>query len=265
MIELIHSDAFEFISSLEDNSVTLVVTDPPYGINYKKWDKIDAVDLYKKTLDLIYPKLKDEGSVWIFSAPTNVIEIIMMIENETPFIHHRNNWSIWARQKGRGSSKRLKSVREDCLFLTKSKDFVWNETKLLREVVVPYIKDGRPRGWFIDQVTGKRVRWTGLSNVWNYSSAFWKSKLDPQIHPSQKPILMLERLIKLSSNEQDLVVDPFCGSGSIARACQISNRNFKGCDNDLEMLQKAWKWIKEHEVQKENGLNETFFGEEYNE
>ena len=70
---------------------------------------------------------------------------------------HLENWVIWARQKGRGSSKHLKSQREDIFHITKSCTFVWNNLKIIRPVITAYIKDGKPRGWFLNE-KGERVR-----------------------------------------------------------------------------------------------------------
>ena len=109
---------------------------------------------------------------------------------------------------------------------------------VLRDVVAPYMKDGKPRGWFINE-EGRRVRWTGLGNVWVYSSPFWKSKIDFKIHSAQKPYLMIERLIKLSSNEGDIVFDGFAGSGIVARVCKENNRKFICVEKDLEIYNKA--------------------------
>lgn len=151
---------------------------------------------------------------------------------------HLENWVIWARQKGRGSSKHLKSQREDILHFTKTNKFTWNNVKMLREVVCPYIKDGKPRGWFLDE-NGKRVRWTGLGNVWCYTAPQYNSILDKQVHPAQKPIMMIERLILLSSNEGDTILDPFIGSGTTGVACKNLNRDFIGIELDKKYFEIA--------------------------
>lgn len=140
--------------------------------------------------------------------------------------------SYGARQKGRGSSKHLKSQREDIFYATKPEGKItWNNLKMLREVVTPYIKNGRPRGWFLDE-NGKRVRWTGLGNVWVYTAPQYNSLSDKQIHSAQKPVMLIERLIRLSTNEGDVVLDPFMGSGTTAVACIISNRKYIGYELD---------------------------------
>lgn len=149
-----------------------------------------------------------------------------------------NNWCVWMRQKGRGSSKHLKSQREEIIHFTKSKNYTWNNLKMLREVVTPYVKDGRPRGWFLDE-NGMRKRWTGLGNVFVYSAPQWNGIVEKQWHESQKPILLLERLIRLSSNENDIVLDLFSGSGSVSIASKLSKRNFIAFEKDKEYYDKS--------------------------
>jgi site-specific DNA-methyltransferase (adenine-specific) len=253
----LNEDSLEYIKKIDNESVDLIITDPPYGINYKKWDNYTSEAYTEFIIELLeqsHRVLKKDGSMWMFFAPTMIKEILDA-DRETLFHNKLENWSVWARQKGRGASKKLKSVREDVFHLVKDpKNFTWNEVKMLREVIVPYMKDGRPRGWFIDSMDGMRKRWTGLGNVWNYSSAFWKSKTDPQIHPAQKPVMMLVKLILMSSNEGETVLDPFMGSGSTGVASWLTNRNFIGIEKDTDTYNKAIEWNKNIDIEKYSGF-----------
>jgi len=227
-----NANCFDILPKIPDESVDLVVTDPPYGINYDKWDKLDDfisfTDIWIKECFRI---LKSTGTMWSFMNYGNIFNFVPILRKYGNV--HLENWVIWARQKGRGSSKHLKSQREDIFHTTKSDKFTWNNLKVLREVAWPYRKNGEPRGWFLDEF-GKRVRWTGLGNVWVYTAPFWGSKDDKRMHSAQKPLLLIERLILLSSNEKDVVLDPFSGSGTTAVACNNLNRNFICVEKDKE-------------------------------
>ena len=120
---------------------------------------------------------------------------------------------------------------------------VFNKVEYLREVVAPYTKDGKPRGWFLDQNTGMRVRWSGVGNVLAFTSPTFNSKFEKQIHSTQKPVLLNVELVILSSNKGDVVFDPFMGSGSCAVACELCGRKFVGCEKDIDMFAKAKEWI----------------------
>ena len=218
---IINDDCFKILPTIEDNSVDLVLTDPPYGIKYKKWDEIDFIPFTITWLSECFRVLKPTGTLWSFMGYENLFDFVPLLKEYG--LVHLENWVVWARQKGRGSSKHLKSQREDIFHVTKSKEFTWNNIKILRDAVVAYVKDGKPRGWFINE-DGRRVRWTGLGNVWVFTAPFWNSKMDKPIHPAQKPIALIERLIKLSSNEGDLILDPFAGSCVVERACNNLSR-----------------------------------------
>lgn len=119
----------------------------------------------------------------------------------------------------------------------------------LREVVIPYVKDGKPRGWFLDQNDGIRKRWSGVGNVLCFTSPFFKNRFEPQIHSTQKPFLLFTELIMLSSNPGDLVFDPFAGSGCSGVAANCCGRDWIGCEIDPDMYAKANNWI--HNYNKE--------------
>ncbi|MEK6878469.1 MAG: site-specific DNA-methyltransferase, partial [Nanoarchaeota archaeon] len=179
---------------------------------------------------------------------------------------HLENWIILAHAKGRGASKHCKSLREDIFHATKhSKNFVWNNLKTLRSVIAPYVKAGRPRGWFLLDLPSEdnlsiikhRVRWTGIGNIWHYSFPQHNSICERQLFSAQKPLMALERMIRLSSNENDIVLDPFMGSGSTALACKISNRQFIGFENNEEYYNMSQKRLKEFDITKFTEYNKN--------
>jgi len=239
--KILNYDCFEVLQKIKSNSIDLILTDPPYCINYKDWDKEDFLEFTEKWVKESARMLKNNGSFWSFMGYQNVCEFFEILEKY--LVVRKENWVIWARSKGRGSSKHLKSVREDIIHATKSNKFTWNNIKVLREVICPYTKNGEPRGWFIDE-NGKRVRWTGLGNVWVYTAPFWKSK-DFQYHPAQKPLKLIERLILLSSNENSLILDPFCGSGTTIVAAKNLKRRAIGIEINQSYCEIAEKRLEE--------------------
>lgn len=247
---------------IPDKSVDLIVTDPPYLIGYDYWDN-HSIEFHHAWLKECKRILKDNGTIWSFmaycdkSGQTFLGYEFYNIMKQYFYIDLRNS-VVWARQKGRGSSKHLKSQREDIYYGTSYPPNVikptWNNLKMLREVCTPYMKDGRPRGWFLDE-NGKRVRWTGLGNVWTYTAPQYNSITDKQIHSAQKPVMMIERMIRLSSNEGDLVFDPFMGSGTTAIAAKISNRKYCGFELDKNNFALLTNRIKTFNPKDYNGFS----------
>lgn len=251
-IELKNIDCFDFIKTIPDNSVKCIVTDPPYGISFKgetsntDWDKMNTTEYEEFLLNFlneIKRILTDDGTCWLFCARTMIPNAFNAI-NKSGLCNNLENWLTYARQKGRGANKKLKSQAEEILHITKTSKYTWNKIEYLREVVVPYVKDGKPRGWFLDQTTGMRMRWSGVGNVLCFTSPFFKCKFEKQIHSTQKPVLLLSELIMLGSNKGDTVYDFFAGSGSTAIASEITGRNFVGCELDTDMYNRATNWIK---------------------
>lgn len=254
MIKYWRGNSFIKLKKLEDNSINMMFIDPPYFIGYAKWDKKRSNEEFQRffteLIILVNAKLKDNGTVWFCMAKDwcfankdkNVEKGLVNILEEHGYVH-LDNMITWGRQKGRGSKKKLKSLREEIIHYTKSKKYVWNDVQVLREVVTPYVKDGKPRGWFVGE-NGMRVRWTGLGNVWFYSSPQWNGILDKQRHSAQKPFLLIERLILLSSNENDLIVDPFAGSFTSAIVSKYHKRNYIGIEKDKKIFRDNVDFIK---------------------
>lgn len=246
-------------NNLEDKSVDAIAVDPPYNIGYDHWDKKDE-DFHMQWLSEANRVLKPGGSIFSHMAfcskdGEEFLSYEFVKRMKIFFKVDLRNSIIWARQKGRGASKHLKSQREDIFYGYKTDgEKTWNNIKVLREVVTPYVKDGRPRGWFLND-EGERVRWTGLGNIWCYSAPYWLHKTEKQFHSAQKPVMLMERLIRIISNEGDTILDPFIGSGTTAIACKISNRNFIGFENDETIYSKCIERIETFDKYKFDGYN----------
>ena len=229
-------DVFKILKEIPNDSVDLIIVDPPYGINYKQWDKIDNfIEFTEAWVKECFRVLKNTGSFYSFMGWTHVAEFKLLLDRYGKI----RNWITWCRTKGRGSSKNYKSVKEEILYYTKSDTYTWNEQKMLKKHVFPYVKDGKPRGWFTNE-EGIKCRWTGLGNVWFYKVPFWAMP-EYSGHPAQKPKLLMERIILCSSNENDVILEPFCGT---APACQVAKelkRNFIGIENNSDYYKIAMK------------------------
>ena len=237
--DLIQGDCFEELKKLPDNSIDLIVVDPPYGINYKDWDKLDNfIKFTEAWVKECFRILKDDGSFYSFMDWRNVSEFKLLLDKYGTI----KNWITWHRTKGRSSSDNYKSTKEEILYYIKGKKYKWNEQKMLKKHVFPYKKDGKPRGWFTNE-DGIKCRWTGLGNVWFYTVPFWNM---PEYvkHPSQKPEMMIERIILSSSNEGDIVLDPFVGSGTTCVVAKKLNRSYIGIEISEEYCKTAETRIK---------------------
>lgn len=247
--QVLLGDCLEVMQGIPDGSVNLVVADPPYYLlsnndwDKKQWPTLDAyLDWCRKWFAECYRVLKDDGSVYIFQDWRLVSEFVLNLKLIFP---HFRNWITWERIKGRSSKTNFKSSKEEILYFSKSAKCTFHEQHKIRPVIAPYKNaDGTPKGWFVDE-EGNRVRWTGVGNVWHYTPPVWSSKEEKPFHPTQKPLMMLERIIESSTNEGDVVLDLFSGSGVTSVACIKTGRNFIGIEKDPNYFEKIQTRLKE--------------------
>ena len=204
--------------------VDCIIADIPYNIGYTDWDK--SFDL-KAILPYLHSILKDGGNIVLFNGWSNVIETKLEMDKYFSI----RNWIIWDRIKGRGATKNVVSTREDILWYSKGADVPYTFNKMQSNI--PKKTGG------MGKKNGKENR--ALSNVWTDISPIvpWsKERVD---HPTQKPVQLMERCVKLWSNEGDTVLDFTMGSGSTGVACKNLNRHFIGIEIDEKYFDIAKK------------------------
>lgn len=253
--KIIHQDTFKTLDYLPDESVDLIIADPPYNLTkvfgnsvFKERD----FDEYKKWLDKWLKKLprilKENGSVYI-CADWKTSIAIPEVAGKYFILQNRISWE---REKGRGAKDNWKNCLEDIWFFTKSEQYTFNldSVKILRPVVAPYRdKEGTPKDWVED--SGKKSRLTYPSNIWtDISIPFW-SMPENTPHPTQKPEKLVAKLILASSNEGDVVFDPFLGSGTTAVVAKKLGRNYIGIEQEKEYVAYAEYRLERAEHHKE--------------
>ncbi|MCP4360756.1 MAG: site-specific DNA-methyltransferase [Chloroflexi bacterium] len=143
------------------------------------------------------------------------------------------NRITWEREKGRGAKTNWKNSFEDIWFCTVSKNYTFNvdDVKLKRKVIAPYTtKKGTPKDW--NETENGRFRLTYPSNLWtDLTVPFWSMPKNTD-HPTQKPEKLLAKIILASSCEDDVVLDPFLGSGTTSVVAKKLNRHYVGVEID---------------------------------
>ena len=232
----IHQDIFESLDFLPDKFVDLVFVDPPYNLN-KTFNLTSFKEMesekYEQWLDSWVAKLlrvlKPNASVYIggdwksSGAIFNVAKKYFQIQNRITF----------EREKGRGAKSNWKNCSEDIWFCTMSKNYYFNveAIKMKRKVIAPYRdKDGKPKDWK-DASDGK-YRTTYPSNVWtDITIPFWSMRENTD-HPTQKPEKLVAKVILASSKPNDIVFDPFVGSGTTSVVAKKLGRKYVGVELD---------------------------------
>jgi DNA modification methylase len=215
MIELnkiINADCMKVMKDIPDKSINLICIDPPYFIKFinDKWEdkNKDVLLFWENIKQEFYRMLTDNGNLIIFQGWSTVINVIKSFDY---FIF--KNWIIWDRKKGRGAKRNFVSTREDILWFAKNENYTFNKI----ESNIKKVTKG------FGEKNGKKNRI--LSNIWTDIGPLVPWSREYTGWPTQKPVALIERIIKVFSNENDTVLDCFAGSGTTGEACKNLNRN----------------------------------------
>jgi len=237
MLNLIHGDCLEVMKTIPDASIDAIITDPPYGTTACKWDSVIPFEPMWKELNRI---IKDNGAI-IFTASQPFTSNLVM-SNTKMFKHE------WIWEKNRGSNfatLRYAPMKEHESVL------VFCKTSPKYFPIMQQRKGAgldRTKYKYNPTNTGKREALGNLemthanhngNNELRYPSTIQKFNTEVGKHPTQKPVTLMEYLVKTYTQENDTVLDFTMGSGTTGVACKNLNRNFIGIELDKDYFEIA--------------------------
>jgi len=232
--KLLTGNSILLMHELPDESIDLIIADPPYNLGKDYGNNVDKKsrgDYELFTLNWLNEAkriLKKTGSIYVFMGVRFISTLYTIMEEKVKLSFH--NWITWHYTQGMGRKMGFSPRHEDILLFTKSRDFTFN----LDNIRIPQ-KYYRKRNNMLGANPG---------DVWTFSHVHYCSK-ERQNHPTQKPEALIERMILASSNENEIILDPFVGSGTTCRVAKILNRNFIGIDINSEYIELAKKRLDE--------------------
>jgi site-specific DNA-methyltransferase (adenine-specific) len=246
MNKVFNEDILLFLNNrVKDNTVDLIIADPPYNVLKVEWDLFGSEDEYfefmKQWLKKAFLKLKDNGSIYLFNNMYNSAKLIPILET---IGFHYIDWITWYKKDGfNGSKNKFVNNQETILFFSKGEKWIFNS----EQVRIPYISSERMKHAALKGILKNNKRWFPnangklCTNVWEFSSERHNTKINGKIvksfHPTPKPLKMIERIIMASSNEGDVVLDLFSGTGTTTVAAKTLKRNSLGCEIDSDYFQ----------------------------
>ena len=234
---IVHGDALQALENVEDNSVDLIFADPPYNIGKNfagcidKWDTDEHyLEWCYKWLSLCVRKLKRNGSFYVMTS-TQFMPYFDLFLRDKINIMSRIAW--YYDSSGVQARNYFGSMYEPILFCVKDKDhYTFNAEDIMVEAktgakrkLIDYRKNP-PQPYNTKKVPG---------NVWEFPRVRYRMD-EYENHPTQKPIALLDRIIRASSNEGDLVLDPFSGSFTTAYVAKQLGRRCIGIELQEEYI-----------------------------
>lgn len=228
MINIIHGDCIKELKSIDSGSVDLIVADPPYNVGKDYGNKSDNqefddyIAFAKGWLGECHRILKKDGTIYVFIGFRYISYLYQILEQDLKmnFI----NWISWHYTQGIGKTKGFSPRHDDILMFSKSPKYKF------------YLDNIRIPQKFYRKINN--MRGANPGDVWEISHIHYCQK-GRQPHPTQKPEALVERMVLASSDEGDLVVDPFSGSGTTLRVCQQLNRNAIGIELNKEYVKQT--------------------------
>jgi site-specific DNA-methyltransferase (adenine-specific) len=227
MIDLIKGDCLEIMKTIESCSIDAIITDPPYGTTACKWDSVIDFDLMWEQLNRI---IKPNGAIVLFgSEPFSSALRMSNVKN------YRYDW-IWEKTKASAPmlANKMPMKRHENISIFYKKLPTYNP-----QMVFVGIKDKRKTfterkinyEGYDAKITTKAKKDNGYRHP-NTVQIFNNSNKTNLLHPTQKPVELMEYLIKTYTNENETVLDFTMGSGSTGVASKNLNRNFIGIEMD---------------------------------
>ena len=237
MIELIHGDCLEKMKDIPDGSIDMVLTDPPYGTTACKWDSIIDLDLMWEQLKRI---IKPNGAIVMFGSEPFSSNLRM-----SNISQYKYDW-VWEKGRATGhvhAKNKPMKAHENILVFTdgttvhasqSAKRMCYNPQKTKG---TPYKRSQKSTnsGMMNHAPSKSNVDYIGTEvnnkgDRYPRSVVFFKMHNVGNSHPTQKPVALMEYLIKTYTNEKETVLDFTMGSGTTGVACKNLNRDFIGIE-----------------------------------
>lgn len=254
MINLRHGDCLVIMKEIPDESVDMILCDLPYGTTACKWDIIIPFD---KLWDQYKRIIKEHGAIVLFGSQPFTSKLILsnekMFREEVIWLKNKSGSGVQAKQKhikvhenilifsknGKYTYNPQKWIVDKKEFLTQRKTF--NKTEVGNNIYSKMIRQQKKDDGIRNPISivSCKVPFTPSKN------RTYSKEVDLRVHPTQKPVALLEYLIKTYTNEGDTVLDNCMGSGSTGVACVNTGRNFIGIELDDKYFNIAEKRIKD--------------------
>ena len=232
-------DCLKGMSLLSDKKIDLIITDPPFAINFKAakanynrtasrvisgYNEIKPEDYYDFTYSWMvepYRILKQTGSMFVYSGWNNLKDIIMALD-DAGFI--TVNHIIWKYQFGVVTKKKFVTSHYHCLYVCK------NQKKRKFFPFSRFKKQSKTK-------EGRSLHYRDKEDVWDIKREYWTGD---EKTPTKLPAELIEKIIQYSSNKNDIILDPFIGSGQVAFVSKSLGRKYLG----FEIVKKYYNFAK---------------------
>lgn len=253
-------DCIEGMKYILDNTIDLVITDPPFAIDFKAnrnnyhrtasrvmegYNEIPKEEYYDftfKWMKQIFRVLKDSGSMYVFSGWNNLKDILVAID-ELGFI--MVNHIIWKYQFGVVTKRKFVTSHYHCLYVCK------NDKK---RKFFPYARFKKDES----DNEGRSLHYKDKEDVWIIKREYWTGD---QKTPTKLPTELIKKILMYSSEEGDIVLDPFLGSGQVAIVSKMMKRQYIGFEIVKEYCEFAQKRLDKNiyrfKVVNERSKNQT--------
>jgi len=232
-------DCIQGMNSIPKNKIDLVITDPPFAINFRAkkanynrkqshvlegYNEISPENYYDFTLEWmsqIHRILKESGSMYLFSGWNNLKEILMAIDDVG---FHLVNHIIWKYQFGVVTKNKYVTSHYHCLYVCK------NDKKRKFFPFKRFSKNAKSKD-------GHSLHYKDKEDVWQIKREYWTGDKKT---PTKLPAEIIEKILFYSSKKNDVVFDPFLGSGQVAVVSKMHGRQFCG----FEVVKDYYKFAK---------------------
>lgn len=254
MNKVILNDCLKTMKMMKDESVDVIYLDPPFFTQRKQtgrlknsekilefndsWKSIDEyMEFMKARLVEMRRVLKKTGSIFLHCDKTASHYLRVLLDQVFGMDKFQSE-IIWAYRRWSNSKKGLLNAHQNIYFYSKTNNFKFNTlytdysaTTNIDQILQQRERDKNGKCVYKKDKNGNIVserekKGVPLSDIWEIP--FLNPKAKERVgYPTQKPILLIERIIKISSDEGDVILDPFCGSGTTLVAAELLKRNYK--------------------------------------
>jgi len=258
-VVIYHGAAIDFIKSIPEKSINLIVASPPYNIGKEYEESLSITDYVREQeeiIPLLYKVLEESGSIcwqvgnYVKNGEVFPLDIFYykMFKDQGMYLRNR---IIWRYGHGLHSTKRFSGRYETILWFSKSNEYIFNLDPVRVQAKYPGKKysKGSKKGQVSGNPKGKNPSdyWEIVKRHWisEWEDGIWEipnvkaNHIEKTIHPCQFPVELVEKCVLALTNEQGRVLDPYMGVGSTLLAALLHNRRALGSEKEKQYVDIA--------------------------